>query len=253
MYAGAAGDIATGGCNAGFVQKMRHDHEKGGRTSLQKLHRRQRSATSAGRFRFRRAPRMRLGMLRIVPAVEIQLLEGKMHKVYSVWFVFLPKQVHISLAPLESQRQVRATGRRQLQLLAQAHEAVGQSARRDRPRLGRREGDVQRWHQEEVVDQQHPPARLQTNQNRVPVSADHTVAQDPELSGHSLAHFEGRDGFYLSQAVGVLSVLYVSVVEEGAHHIPAGESLLFDRQDVPVGFQAGTADRRQECRTAGSG
>lgn len=94
---------------------------------------------------------MRLGLSRCIPSGALQQLARQMHKVRLLWLISLAQQIYLSLASHVSQRQVRATGRCQFQLLATSHETVGQSTGRRDARLGGRQGDVQRRHEEALV------------------------------------------------------------------------------------------------------
>lgn len=146
MHTGAAGDAAPGGRHAGVVAPVRHDHPAGGGAAVQLVFGRQHAAPAPGRLCVRGAPRMRLGLPRLVPAVPVQLVPGQVHPVRRVRSVLLAQQVHIPLAPHRRRGPVRATGRGQLQLVAQAHEAQRRPARSRGARVGGRQGHVQRRH-----------------------------------------------------------------------------------------------------------
>ena len=57
--------------------------------------------------------------------------------------------VRVPLPPSDRGREIHPAGRGQLQLVAPPHPPGGRPAGRDRPRLGGRQGDVQRRHEEE--------------------------------------------------------------------------------------------------------
>lgn len=146
MHTGAAGDAAPGGRHAGVVAPVRHDNPAGGGAAVQLVFGRQHATPAPGRLCVRGAPRVRLGLPRLVPAVPVQLVPGQVHPVRRVRSVLLAQQVHIPLAPHRCRGPVRATGRGQLQLVAQAHEAQRRPARSRGARVGGRQGHVQRGH-----------------------------------------------------------------------------------------------------------
>lgn len=107
---------------------------------------RQHASAAAGGLRIRGAPRVRVGLPRIVLAVPVQLVPGQVHPVRSLRPVLLTQQVHIPLAPHRRRITLRAAGRGQLQLVAPSHEAQRRPAGSRGARVGGRQGHVQRWH-----------------------------------------------------------------------------------------------------------
>ena len=67
--------------------------------------------------------------------------------------------VCVSLSPADRGREVHPARRCKLQLLAPAHSAAGRPARRDRARLGGRQGDVQ-WRNSEENDVSQPAGQI---------------------------------------------------------------------------------------------
>lgn len=198
---------------------------------------------TAGRLRVRCASRVRLGMPRVLPALAVQLLEGEVHQVPSLRTVLLAEQVHIPLPPPEPLRQVRPAGRGQLQLLEAAYEALRQPFGRHHPRLGGREGDVQRRNAQTPPPDLHRAEVQQADEGRAGdppgrLRADHPSAAAAELLGHPAADLEGRDGLHVQQTLRPVAVLHPAVAEEEPDHLLPAEPVLLHRQELPVRFQA---------------
>lgn len=245
MHPRPAGDPPASGGHAGVVSPLRHDHPTGGRAPLQELPGGQRAPAAARRLRLRRAPRVRLGLPGFFPALAVQLLAGEMHKVFGVRSVFLAQQIHLPLAPAQLHRQVRPARRRQLQLVAAAHEAERQPPRGGDSRVGGRQGDVQRRHAEAPPGQLHG-AGPQAGQSRSPAATRRPLTQNTQLPGHRLAHLEGGHGLHLPQAAGVLVVLYLSMAEEELHLVPPRKPIFSHRKNLSVRFQTCSTRQRED-------
>lgn len=113
----------------------------------------------------------------------------------------------------------------------------------DRPCLGRREGYVQRRHQEAPAGELRRAAQSETDESEhgPADAADCTVAADRRLPGNRSAHVARRNGFHLPQAIGFHHVFVSSVAKEVSDTFPSGKSVLFRGQKLSVRFQASAA------------
>ena len=160
----------------GGVQEVRDDHTARGRAAGQVLPRGQLPAAPPRQLRLRDRARLRLGLPRPVRARPLQLLAGQVHQVLLLRHLLLPEQggtrvanvamfsvisesvfvllnklfsasVRVPLAPAGGGREVRAAGRRQLQLVAAPHPAAGRPGGRGGAQLGGRQGQCpQKFH-----------------------------------------------------------------------------------------------------------
>ena len=149
----------------GGVQEVRDDHTARGGAAVQVLPRGQLPAAPPRQLRLRDRARLRLGLPRPVRARPLQLLAGQVHQVLLLRHLLLPEQggtrvamflvsesflvllnklfsasVRVPLAPAGGGREVRAAGRRQLQLVAAPHPAAGRPGGRGGAQLGGRQG-----------------------------------------------------------------------------------------------------------------
>ena len=149
----------------GVVQEVRDDHTARGGAAVQVLPRGQLPAAPPRQLRLRDRARLRLGLPRPVRARPLQLLAGQVHQVLLLRHLLLSEQggtrvamflvsksflvllnklfsasVRVPLAPAGGGREVRAAGRRQLQLVAAPHPAAGRPGGRGGAQLGGRQG-----------------------------------------------------------------------------------------------------------------
>ena len=105
--------------------------------------------------------------------------------------------VRVPLAPAGGGREVRAAGRRQLQLVAAPHPAAGRPAGRGGAQLGGRQGHVQRRHAQEDDVQQQPagrgvpaprPAPARIPRPRHPRTRHHAAMQTSQARGKYNKH-----------------------------------------------------------------
>ena len=115
---------------------------------------------------------MRLGLPRRFPPRSLQQLPRKVHQVRLLRPLLLPQQVHLPLSSNQPVGQVRAAGRRQLQLVASSHETLRESAGRGGARVGGREGHVQWRHQETIAQQQSRVQRVAESGETAEIVAD---------------------------------------------------------------------------------